>query len=68
MPKANLMFRTEDTPNFNTSLVTKAHSKLLANIEICNLDYSEVFRMVNKDDFLYKHIEKYCLILLFNLF
>lgn len=39
--------------NLNTSLVTKAHSKLLANAEIYNLDYSEVFNMATEDDFMF---------------
>lgn len=39
--------------NFNTSLVTKAHSKLLASAEIYNLDYSKIFEMANDDDFIF---------------
>ncbi|MBP8994048.1 MAG: Dam family site-specific DNA-(adenine-N6)-methyltransferase [Bacteroidales bacterium] len=39
--------------NLNTSLVTKAHSKLLANTEIYNLDYSEIFKMATEDDFMF---------------
>lgn len=39
--------------NLNTSLVTKYHSKLLANTEIYNLDYSEIFKMATKDDFMF---------------
>lgn len=39
--------------NFNTSLVTKAHSKLLANAEIYNLDYSEIFKMAEEEDFMF---------------
>jgi DNA adenine methylase len=39
--------------NLNTSLVTKSHSKLLANAEIYNLDYSEVFKMATEDDFMF---------------
>lgn len=39
--------------NLNTSLVTKSHSKLLANSEIYNLDYSEIFKMATKDDFMF---------------
>ncbi|MCO5252611.1 MAG: Dam family site-specific DNA-(adenine-N6)-methyltransferase [Candidatus Kapabacteria bacterium] len=39
--------------NLNTTLVTKAHSVLLANTEIYNLDYSEIFRMANEDDFMF---------------
>lgn len=37
----------------NTSLVTKSHSKLLANTEIYNLDYSEIFKMTTKEDFMF---------------
>ncbi|GEM54637.1 DNA methyltransferase [Flavobacterium branchiophilum] len=39
--------------NLNTSLVTKAHNNLLNKTEIYNLDYSEIFRMVDKDDFMF---------------
>lgn len=39
--------------NLNTSLVTKAHSKLLANTEIYNLDYKNIFEMANEDDFMF---------------
>lgn len=39
--------------NLNTSLVTKAHRKLLANTEIFNLDYSEIFNMAEEDDFMF---------------
>lgn len=39
--------------NLNTSLVTKAHSKLLANTEIYNLDYKYIFEMANEDDFMF---------------
>ncbi|MDP2808346.1 MAG: Dam family site-specific DNA-(adenine-N6)-methyltransferase, partial [bacterium] len=39
--------------NLNTSLVTKAHSKLLANTEIYNLDYTEIFNMAKEDDFIF---------------
>ena len=31
--------------NLNTTLVTKAHNKLLTNTEIFNLDYSEIFKI-----------------------
>lgn len=37
--------------NLNTTLVTKAHNKLLTNTEIFNLDYSEIFKMTEEDDF-----------------
>ena len=39
--------------NFNTSLVTKAHSKLLANTEIYNLDYKHIFEMADENDFMF---------------
>lgn len=39
--------------NLNTSLVTKAHSQLLANTEIYNLDYKNVFEMAEEDDFMF---------------
>jgi DNA adenine methylase len=39
--------------NLNTSLVTKAHSKLLSNTEIFNLNYSEIFNMAEEDDFMF---------------
>ncbi len=39
--------------NLNTTLVTKAHNKLLLNTEIYNLDYSEIFKMSNEDDFIF---------------
>lgn len=39
--------------NLNTSLITKAHSKLLANTEIYNLDYKYIFEMANEDDFMF---------------
>lgn len=39
--------------NLNTTLVTKEHSKLLNNAEIYNLDYSEIFGMASKDDFIF---------------
>jgi len=37
----------------NTSLVTNNHSQLLANTEIYNLDYKEIFEMATKDDFMF---------------
>ncbi|NCU31849.1 MAG: Dam family site-specific DNA-(adenine-N6)-methyltransferase, partial [Candidatus Moranbacteria bacterium] len=40
-------------PNLNTSLVSKSHSKLLANAEIYNLNYSEIFSMSTEDDFMF---------------
>lgn len=39
--------------NLNTTLVTKAHNKLLTNTEIFNLDYSEIFKMTEEDDFMF---------------
>lgn len=39
--------------NLNTTLVTKAHSELLANAKIYNFDYSEIFNMAEKDDFIF---------------
>lgn len=39
--------------NLNTSLVTQAHSKLLANTEIYNLDYTQIFNMANECDFMF---------------
>ena len=39
--------------NLNTSLVTKHHSKLLANTEIYNLGYSMIFKMATEDDFMF---------------
>ena len=39
--------------NLNTSLVTKAHHNLLNRTEIYNLDYSEIFSMAEKDDFMF---------------
>lgn len=39
--------------NLNTSLVTQSHSRLLANTEIYNLDYSEIFKMSTENDFMF---------------
>lgn len=39
--------------NFNTNLVTTEHSHLLQNAQILNADYSEVFDMVEPDDFVF---------------
>lgn len=39
--------------NLNTSLVTKAHSELLANTEIYNLDYKYIFEMATENDFMF---------------
>ncbi|MGN6211637.1 DNA adenine methylase [Parafilimonas sp.] len=39
--------------NLNTSLVTQAHSKLLSNATIYNLDYKKIFEMAEEDDFMF---------------
>ncbi len=39
--------------NLNTTLVTGAHSRLLANTEIHNLNYKHIFEMANEDDFMF---------------
>ncbi|MDR0605431.1 MAG: Dam family site-specific DNA-(adenine-N6)-methyltransferase [Bacteroidales bacterium] len=39
--------------HINTSLVTKKHSELLANTQIYNKDYKEIFDMVKVDDFMF---------------
>ena len=39
--------------HFNTNLVTTEHSHLLQNAQILNADYSEVFDMVEPDDFVF---------------
>ncbi|MFW5721403.1 MAG: DNA adenine methylase [Bacteroidota bacterium] len=39
--------------NLNTSLVTAAHNRLLSNTEIHNLDYKEIFKMAEEDDFMF---------------
>jgi DNA adenine methylase len=39
--------------NLNTSLVTRAHSRLLENTEIYNLDYQQIFGMAEEDDFMF---------------
>ncbi len=39
--------------NFNTSLVTASHTRLLSNTEIYNLDYKDVFEMAGDDDFMF---------------
>jgi DNA adenine methylase len=39
--------------NLNTSLATKAHSKILSNTEIYNLDYKDIFEMAEEDDFMF---------------
>lgn len=40
-------------PNFNTQLVTPQHSELLQHAEIFNVDYSQIFNMAQKDDFMF---------------
>ncbi|WP_153392398.1 DNA adenine methylase [Chryseobacterium vaccae] len=39
--------------NFNTALVTEAHSQLLTNTDIYNLDYQAIFEMAEEDDFMF---------------
>jgi DNA adenine methylase len=39
--------------HLNTLFVTKKHSDLLANAEICNTDYKAIFDMVSPDDFIF---------------
>ena len=39
--------------HLNTSLVTKAHSDLLANTEIYNTDYKNIFDLAEPDDFMF---------------
>lgn len=39
--------------NFNTNLISDAHYKLLKKTEIYNYDYSKIFDMVQKDDFIF---------------
>ena len=39
--------------NLNTRLISKAHSNLLSNAEIYNLDYKNIFEMVNPEDFIF---------------
>jgi DNA adenine methylase len=39
--------------NLNTSLVTVSHNRLLSNTEIYNLDYKEIFKMAEEDDFMF---------------
>lgn len=40
-------------PNFNTHLITQQHCDLLQKAELYNLDYSYIFDMVQKDDFMF---------------
>jgi len=39
--------------NFNTKLLTKNHSDLLKKTKIFNLDYSKIFEMAQKNDFMF---------------
>lgn len=39
--------------NFNTAIITEAHHKLLANTEILNGDYLNVFNTTKADDFVF---------------
>jgi len=39
--------------NLNTALVTKNHSDLLANAEIYNSDYKQIFEMAEENDFMF---------------
>ena len=39
--------------NLNTSLITKAHNRLLANTDIYNCDYKTIFEMAEENDFMF---------------
>ena len=39
--------------NLNTKIITEAHHALLVNTEIHNTDYSDIFNLVNPDDFVF---------------
>lgn len=39
--------------NFNTSIITAEHSRLLSNTEIHNIDYQGIFDMAQIDDFMF---------------
>lgn len=39
--------------NFNTELLTEAHSRLLATAEIHNSDYSQIFELAAPEDFIF---------------
>lgn len=39
--------------NFNTGLITEAHYRLLANTEIFTGDYTRIFEIANKNDFIF---------------
>ena len=40
-------------PNLNTQLITLQHSELLQGAELFSLDYSRIFDMAEKDDFIF---------------
>ena len=40
-------------PNLNTQLVTEQHSRLLQKAELYSCDYSKIFDMADKDDFIF---------------
>ena len=40
-------------PNLNTRLVTQQHSDLLQGADLFSLDYSKIFEMADKDDFIF---------------
>ena len=40
-------------PNLNTKLVTQEHSDLLNRAKLFNVDYSEIFEMIEPDDFIF---------------
>jgi len=40
-------------PHFNTQRVTKQHSELLQRAELFSVDYSQIFSMVEKNDFVF---------------
>ena len=39
--------------NFNIDMVSEQHSRLLSSTEIFNTDYSEIFKMAKKNDFVF---------------
>ena len=40
-------------PHLNTELVTQQHSDLLKGAELFSVDYSQIFEMAKKDDFIF---------------
>lgn len=40
-------------PNLNTRLVTHQHSELLRSADLYNVDYRQIFAMVQEDDFIF---------------